>query len=72
MAGRNGLPITLDTLNLGCSYQLHSSHRFVSTWGVVMLNKRKKKESEKSFQSYGRSECETLIDGVSQTISWQQ
>ena len=35
-AGRNGLPPTPDTLNLGCSYPLHSSHRFLSTWSVVM------------------------------------
>ena len=24
-------------LHLGCSYHLHSSHHFLSTWGVVML-----------------------------------
>ena len=35
-AGRNGLPPTPDTLHLGCSYHLHSSHRFLSTWGVIM------------------------------------
>ena len=34
-----GLPPTPDTLHLGCSYHLHSSHRFLSTWGVVMLEK---------------------------------
>ena len=33
-AGRNGLPPTPDTLHLGCSYHLHSSHRFLSTLGV--------------------------------------
>ena len=34
---QNGLPPTPDTLHLGCSYYLHSSHHFLSTWGVVML-----------------------------------
>ena len=33
-AGRNGLPPTPDTLHLGCSYHLHSSHHFLSTLGV--------------------------------------
>ena len=37
--GQNGLPPTPDTLHLGCSYHLHSSHRFLSTWGAVMLEK---------------------------------
>ena len=32
-----GLPPTPDTLHLGCSYHLHSSHRFLSTCGAVML-----------------------------------
>ena len=36
-AGRNGLPPAPDTLNLGCSYPLYSSHHFLSTWGVIML-----------------------------------
>ena len=35
-AGRNGLPPTPDILHLGCSY-LHSSHRFLSILGAVML-----------------------------------
>ena len=35
--GQNGLPPTPDTLHLGCSYLLHPSHRFLSTWGVVRL-----------------------------------
>ena len=40
-----GLPPTPDTLRLGCSYHLHSSHRFLSTWGAVtMLEERKKKK----------------------------
>jgi len=43
-AGRNGLPPTPDTLHLGCSYHLHSSHRFLSTWGAVMLKKINKKK----------------------------
>ena len=36
-AGRNGLPPTPDTLKLGCVYHLHCCHRFLSTWGAVML-----------------------------------
>ena len=40
--GRNGLPPTADTLHLGCSYNLHFSHRFLSTWGAVMLDKKKR------------------------------
>ena len=35
-----GLPPALDNLHLGCSYHLHSSHCFLSTWGVVMLEKK--------------------------------
>ena len=38
-AGRNGLPPIPDTLHLGCSCHLHSSHRFLSTWGAVILEK---------------------------------
>ena len=34
-----GLPPIPDTLHLGCSCHLHSSRRFLSTWGVVMLKK---------------------------------
>ena len=37
-AGQNGLPPTPDTLHLECSYHLHSSHRFLSLWGAVMLD----------------------------------
>jgi len=36
-AGLNGMPPTPDTLHLGCSYHLHSSHCFLSTWGAGML-----------------------------------
>ena len=36
-AGRNGLPPTPNNLHLGCSYHLHSSHRFLSTWGAVTI-----------------------------------
>ena len=43
-AGRNGLPPTPNTLHLGCSYHLQSSHHFLSTWGAVMLEKVKRKE----------------------------
>ena len=43
--GRNGLSSTPNTLHLGCSYHLHSSHRFLSTLGAVMLLKKKKKLS---------------------------
>jgi len=32
---------------LECSYHLHSSHRFLSTWGVVMLEKKEKKRERK-------------------------
>jgi len=39
-AGRNGLPLTPDILHLGCSYHLYSSHRFLSTCGVVMLDNK--------------------------------
>ena len=39
-AGHFVLPPTSNTLHLGCSYHLHSSHRFLSTWGVVMLEKK--------------------------------
>ena len=35
-----GLPPTPYTWHLGCSYHLHSSHHFLSTWGVVMLKKK--------------------------------
>ena len=38
-AEQNGLPPVPDTLHLGCSCHLHSSHHFLSTWGVVMLEK---------------------------------
>ena len=42
--GRNGLPPTPDNLHLGGSYHLHSSHRFLSTWGVVKLERKTEKE----------------------------
>ena len=45
--GQNGLPPTPDTLHLGCSYHLHSSHHFLSTCGVVMLEKKHKKKNKK-------------------------
>ena len=41
-AGWNGLPPTPGSLHLGCSYNLHSSHHFLSTWGAVMFGKKKK------------------------------
>ena len=34
-----GLPPTPDTLHLGCSYHMHSSHHFLSTLGLIMLEK---------------------------------
>ena len=43
-ARRNGLPPTPNTLHLGCSYHLHSSHHFLSTWGAAMLGGKKKKK----------------------------
>ena len=57
MCGRNGLPPTPDILYLGCSYHLHSSHRFLSTSGVVMLekkqtNKQKKQEEKHNKEMY--------------------
>ena len=36
-AGQNGLPPTPVSLHLGCSYHLHSSHHFLSTWHAIML-----------------------------------
>jgi len=33
------LPPTPDTLHLGCSYHLCSSHHFLFIWGAVMLKK---------------------------------
>ena len=42
---------TPDTLHLGCSYHLHSYHRFLSTWCAVMLKKKKKKEVDLSLSS---------------------
>ena len=42
-AGWNGLPPTPNTLHLGCSYQLHSSHCFLSIWSAVRLEKVKLK-----------------------------
>ena len=44
-----GLPPTPGTLRLGYSYHLHSSHCFLSTWGVVMLGKGKKKNTKRSL-----------------------
>ena len=41
------MPPTLNTLHLGCSYNLHSSHQFLSTWGAVMLKPKKKKEEKR-------------------------
>ena len=42
-----GLPPTPDTLHLGCSsYHLHSSQRFLSTWGAVMLEKEKETKTK--------------------------
>ena len=41
-AGQNGLRPAPDNLHLGCSYHLYSSHRFLSTWGVLMLETNKK------------------------------
>ena len=31
---------------LGCSYHLHSNHRFLSTWSVVMLEAKQHKKEE--------------------------
>ena len=48
--GWNGLPPTHDTLHLGYSYHLHSSHRFLSTWGAVRLVQQKKKQKKNKKQ----------------------
>ena len=57
--GQNGLQSTPDNLHLGCSYHLYSSHRFLSTWGVVMLVtpqvERKKKEPERQSHKNART-----------------
>jgi len=37
--------IVLLTPTLECSYPLQSSHRFLTTWGAVMLEKTKKQTS---------------------------
>ena len=42
-AVQNGLRPAPDNLHLECSYHLHFSHRFLSTWGVVMLKKEETK-----------------------------
>ena len=50
-----GLPPTPDTLHLGCSsYHLHTSHRFLSTWGTVMLEKVRKKKKKKKKRGPGK------------------
>ena len=41
-AGRNGLHLH----PLGCSYHLHFCHRFLSTWGVVMLKKQQQQQQQ--------------------------
>ena len=50
--GWNGLPPTPDTLHLGCSYHLHSSHRFLSTWGAVRLVQQKKQKKTKNKKEH--------------------
>ena len=49
-------------LHLGCSYDLHSSHPFVSTWGAVMLkqNKQTEKKHNRAIVS-----CTVLYAGLS-------
>ena len=39
-----------DTLRLGCSYHLHSSHRFLSTWGAVTMLEKNKKQQQQQQQ----------------------
>ena len=41
-----------DTLYLGCSYHLHSSHSFLSTWGLVMLKKKPKKKTQQTNKKW--------------------
>ena len=45
--GRSGLPPAPDTLQFGFSYHLHTSHHFPSTWGAVMLKRKKEGKNEK-------------------------
>ena len=51
-AGRNGLPPTPDTLHFRCSYCLHPSHPFLSTWGAVMLEKKKNTKKKKTLKGF--------------------
>ena len=52
------LPSTPDTLNLGCSYHLHSGHCFLSTWDVVMLEKKNNQQNKVTCM-----QTDTLICG---------
>ena len=69
-----------DNLHLGCSYHLHSSHSFLSTWGAVMLennnnnnnnNNNKKQSCECTCCScfHRHSSTTFLVAAISATIS---
>ena len=49
---------------LGCTYNLHSSHHFLSTWGVVMLNVYEKK----TFGTLCFLCWSTILDTISRTV----
>ena len=38
------MPPTTDNLHFGCSYHLHSSHHFLSTWDAVILDLDKERK----------------------------
>ena len=61
-AGQNDLPPTPDTLHLGCSYHLHSSHRFLSTWGVVILEKKNEMEAKWNLETFGKRKSEKEME----------
>ena len=44
---RQSLPPTPDTCHFRCSYCLHPSHAFLSTWGAIVLETQKKKKEKK-------------------------
>ena len=61
--GRNGLPPTPDTLHLGCSYHLHSSHRFLSTWGAKKQKQKKLWQHTYGWYSHHRSTAAPIAVG---------
>ena len=53
-----------DTLHFGCTYHMHPSHPFFSTWGPVMLQKKKKHEQKLQHSNHA--------NGCSQASLYQQ